>query len=58
MLERRKATLLAALSRVVRGPARSENHGMYGVLMRENREIPRSPVCLISRRAVQGTLRR
>lgn len=26
------------------GPARSENHGMYGTFMRENREIPRPPV--------------
>jgi hypothetical protein len=26
------------------GPARSENLGMYGVSMRENREVPRSPV--------------
>jgi hypothetical protein len=25
-------------------PARSENQGMYGIFMRENREIPRSPV--------------
>ena len=25
-------------------PARSENHGMCGISMRENREIPRSPV--------------
>jgi hypothetical protein len=24
-------------------PARSENHGMYGISMRENREVPRSP---------------
>jgi hypothetical protein len=23
------------------GPARSENQGMYGIFMRENREIPR-----------------
>jgi len=26
------------------GPARSKNHGMRGIFMRENREIPRSPV--------------
>ena len=25
------------------GPARSENQGMYGTFMRENREIPRPP---------------
>ena len=40
------------------GPARSENQGMYGTSVRENREIPRSPTQLISGRAVQGTLRR
>ena len=40
------------------GPARSENHGMYGTSMRENREIPRSPVRVITGRAAQGTLRR
>ena len=28
-------------------PARSENLCMYGIFMRENREIPRSPVGLI-----------
>ena len=31
---------------------------MYGTSMRENREIPRLPVRLISGRAAQGTLRR
>ena len=36
------------------GPARSENHGMYGTSMRENREIPHSPGWLITRRAAQG----
>ena len=36
------------------GPARSENHGMYGIFMRENREIPGSPACAISGRAAQG----
>ena len=36
------------------GPARSENHGMNGTSMRENREIPRSPVRVISGRAAQG----
>ncbi len=35
-------------------PARSENQGMYGVSMRENREIPHLPVWLIARRAVQA----
>ena len=39
-------------------PARSENQGMYGTFMRENREGPCPPVRLISGRAVQGTLRR
>jgi hypothetical protein len=38
-------------------PARSENHGMYGTFMRENREIPRSPAQLIAGWAVQGTRR-
>jgi hypothetical protein len=32
-------------------PARSENQGMHGVLPRENREIPCSPVRLITVRA-------
>jgi hypothetical protein len=35
-------------------PARSENHGMYGTSMRENREVPRSPVRVITGRAAQG----
>lgn len=39
-------------------PARSENLCMYGIFMRENREIPRSPVRLMVGRAAQGTLRR
>ena len=39
-------------------PARSENLCMYGISMRENREVPRSPVRLMAGRAVQGTLRR
>jgi hypothetical protein len=39
------------------GPARSENHGMYGTSMRENREVPRWPVGLIAGRAAQGRLR-
>jgi hypothetical protein len=38
-------------------PARSENHGMCGIFMRENREIPRSPVRVIIGRAAQGRLR-
>ena len=36
------------------GPARSENQGMYGTSMRENREVPRSPVWVITGRAAQG----
>ena len=40
------------------GPAWSENHGMYGNSMRENREVPCLPVLLITGRAAQGTLRR
>jgi hypothetical protein len=39
-------------------PARSENHGMCGTSMRENRESPCPPVRLISGRAAQGTPRR
>src|SRR5919198_6163233 len=35
-------------------PARSENLRMHGISMRENRELPRSPACLISGRAAQG----
>lgn len=35
-------------------PARSENLCMYGTSMRENREIPRLPVWLITGWAVQG----
>lgn len=42
---------------LVAGPARSENHGMYGTSMRENREVPCLPVRLITRRAAQGRLR-
>jgi hypothetical protein len=38
-------------------PARSENHGMDGTSLRENREIPRSPAQLITGRAVGGTRR-
>jgi hypothetical protein len=36
------------------GPARSENLRMRGISTRENREIPRSPVRLNSRRAARG----
>jgi hypothetical protein len=40
------------------GPARSENQGMCGTFMRENRESPCPPAGLISGRAAQGTPRR
>jgi hypothetical protein len=36
------------------GPARSENLRMRGISTRENREIPCSPVRLISGRAARG----
>jgi hypothetical protein len=39
-------------------PARSENQGMYGISMRENREGPCSPTRPIIGWAAQGTLRR
>jgi hypothetical protein len=39
-------------------PARSENLCMYGIFMRENREVPRSPAGVMIGRAAQGTLRR
>jgi hypothetical protein len=39
-------------------PARSENQGMCGIFMRENREIPLSPAGVMAGRAGQGTLRR
>ena len=39
-------------------PARSENLCMYGISMRENREIPRPPDRVMTVRAAQGTPRR
>jgi hypothetical protein len=39
-------------------PARSENQGMYGTSMRENRESPCPPAWLITWRTAQGTPRR
>jgi RNA-directed DNA polymerase len=39
-------------------PARSKNLCMYGISMRENREIPPSPARMITGWAAQGTLRR
>jgi RNA-directed DNA polymerase len=38
-------------------PVRSENLCMYGISMRENREIPPLPVPPITGRAAQGRLR-
>ena len=35
-------------------PARSETLRMYGTSMRENREVPRSPVRPVTGRAAQG----
>jgi hypothetical protein len=35
-------------------PARSENLGMHGISMRENREVPRSPAHLIMGRRRAG----
>ena len=37
-------------------PARSENQGMCGFFMRENREIPSSPTGVMAGWAAQGTL--
>ena len=39
-------------------PARSKTPSMYGASVRENREIPRSPVWVITGQAAQGTPRR
>jgi RNA-directed DNA polymerase len=40
------------------GPARSENQGMCGTFVRENREVPCLPVRVVCGRAAGGTLRR
>ncbi|MCA1708717.1 MAG: hypothetical protein LC808_37720 [Actinobacteria bacterium] len=47
-------TATSAIRELVTDPARSENLCMRGTSMRENREIPSSPVRLISGRAAQG----
>ena len=47
-----------AIREPLTGPAWSENQGMYGTSMRENRESPVPPVRVVSGRAAQGTLRR
>jgi hypothetical protein len=39
-------------------PARSKNLCMYGISMRENREVPRPPVRVMAGRDAQGTPRR
>ena len=36
------------------GPARSENLSMYGIFMRENREVPRLPARMIAGRDARG----
>jgi hypothetical protein len=36
------------------GPARSENLGMYGAFVSENRESPRSPVVVMAGRDARG----
>ena len=61
----------SAMRELPEDPARSKNLGMYGISMRENREVPRSPVpaddappnmdrgvaCRSGSRVVQGRLR-
>ncbi len=56
--QRWKATLPGRFRESSVGSAGSENQGMYGTSMCENREGPCPPVQMISGRAVQGTLRR
>jgi hypothetical protein len=58
LCKKRKATPLAALSRAARGPAWSENQGMCGTFVCENREVPCLPVRVVCGRAAGGTLRR
>ena len=55
---KRKAAPAAALPRVAGGPARSENLGMCGTFMHENREVPCLPARVVCGRAAGGTLRR
>lgn len=47
-------TFGSAMRELSGGPARSENLSMRGIFMRENREVPLSPVVVIWRRAAQG----
>ncbi len=44
----------SAMRELLGDPARSENHGMHGIFMRENREVPRLPATPIRWRAAQG----
>ena len=44
----------SAMRELLTDPARSKNLCMYGVSMRENREIPCSPAGLITQRAAQA----
>lgn len=54
-LTNREGNIVGSVMRELSGdPARSENLCMYGIFMRENREIPRSPGPLIPGRAAQG----
>jgi hypothetical protein len=48
LLVERKATLRAALGELSVGSAWSKNPCMRGISMRENREVPCSPVRLIA----------
>jgi|SRR5580693_3417778 RNA-directed DNA polymerase len=54
----RKATSPAALCESPGDPARSENQGMYGTFVRENREVPCLPACVVCGRVAGGTPRR
>lgn len=51
-------TAYGVMSEPLADPAWSENHGMCGNSMRENREVSWPPGPLITGRAAQGTLRR
>jgi len=51
-------TAVGAIRTPPADPAWSENHGMYGDSVREDRESPCSPALVITGWAAQGTLRR
>ena len=58
-LNRSEGNIAGGAMRELSGdPARSENHGMHGNSVRENREVPCSPVGVITQRAAQETPRR